>query len=182
MLTRLLRPTKNEEGYVLVWVIFGSLLLYLIAMSFADSSFLEGLISINHRQAAQAFEMADGGVLVGVEEIYDILNRDHSYSKDIPTELILSKQEWILNDSGQELGFYLENPKCIYTDDKECRFQFTSRGVSPRAQRSLVAEVQVEFTDVYKIESDADGGAVAVFDHREFTNPAKIILLNYKDD
>jgi hypothetical protein len=177
MFTRILRPTTRNEGYVLVWVIFCFLLFYLIAMSFADSSFLEGLISINHRQAAQAFEMADGGVLVGVEEIHTILEKDYSYSQDIPAELILSKQEWILNESGEELGFYLENPKCIYTGDKEFRFQFTSRGVSPRAQRSLVAKVQVEFADVYKVTADG-----LVFDHREFIYPAKVVSLNYKDD
>jgi hypothetical protein len=182
MLKRLLHPTRHNEGYVLVWVIFCFLLFYLIAMSFADSSFLEGLISINHRQAAQAFEMADGGVLVGIEEIHTILEKDYSYSQNIPAELILSKQEWILNESGEELGFYLENPKCIYTGDKECRFQFTSRGVSPRAQRSLVAEVQVEFTVVYKLESNGDEEAVAVFDHREFIYPAKVVSLKYKDD
>lgn len=180
MLIRLLRPTRHDKGYVLVWVIFSFLLFYIIAVAFADSSFLEGLISINHRQAVQAFEMADGGVLVGVEEVYDILNRDYSYSQDIPAELILSKQEWILTEAGPELGFYLENPKCIYADDKECRFQFTSRGVSSGAQRSLVAEVQVEFTVVYKLESNGDEEAVAVFDHREFIYPAKVVLLNYK--
>ncbi len=176
MLTRRpLRPTRHDEGNVLVWVLFYFLLLYFIALSFTDSSFLEGLISINHRQAAQAFEMADGGVLVGVEEIYAILKSDYSQSQDIPAELILSKQEWILNESGKEMGFYLENPKCIYVDDDECRFQFVSRGFSSPAQRDLLAEVQVEFLDIYIIA--ADGGLV--FDRREFIPPAKLISLEY---
>lgn len=169
-------PARNEEGYLLVWVICYFMLLYLIAMSFVDHSFLEGLTSINYRQAAQAFEMADGGVLVGVEQIHTILERDYSHSKDIPAELILSQQEWILNESGKELGFYLENPRCIYADDKECRFQFTSKGVSHPAQRVLLAQVQVEFLDIYKVTTD--GGLV--FDHREFIPPAKLISLRYK--
>ncbi len=176
MVTRPLRPTRHDEGYVLVWVIFYFMLLYLIAMSFANSSFLEELISINHRQAAQAYEMADGGVLVGVEEIYVILKKDYSNSQDIPTELILSKKEWILHESGKEMGFYLDNPKCVYVDEDECHFKFISKGVSPPAQRVLVAKVQVEFLDIYKIA--ADGGLI--FDHREFIPPAKIISLHYK--
>ncbi|MCK9314447.1 MAG: hypothetical protein M0P20_10405 [Methanocorpusculum sp.] len=176
MVTRPLRPTRHDEGYVLVWVIFYFMLLYLIAMSFANSSFLEELISINHRQDAQAFEMAEGGVLAGVEGIYTIMESDYSHSQDIPTELILSKKEWILHESGKEMGFYLDNPKCVYVDEDECHFKFTSKGVSLPAQKSLVAKVQVEFLDVYAIE--ADGGLV--FDHREFIPPAKIISLQYK--
>jgi hypothetical protein len=179
VLTRPLRPTIYNEGYVLVWVLFYFLLLYLIAISFANISFLEELISINYRQAAQAFEMADGGVLVGVEQIYIILERDYSHNQDIPTELILSRQEWIFNESGKETRFYLENPKCIYFDGKECRFQFISQGVSLPAQKGLLVVVQVEFLDIYKMEFDTDGGAVAVFDHREFIYPAKIISLQY---
>ena len=55
-------------------------------------------------------------------------------------------------------------------------FKFTSKGVSLPAQKSLVAEVQVEFLDIYKIA--ADGGLV--FDRREFIPPAKIISFQYK--
>lgn len=182
MVIRPLRPTRHDEGYVLVWVIFYFMLLYLIAMSCVNSSFLEELISINHRQAAQVYEMADGGVLVGVEEIYDILNRDYSNSQDIPAELVLSKQEWILNETGKGMGFYLENPKCSSVDGGKCRFRFTSKGVCPPAQRVLAVEVEVEFLDVYKIESHGDEEAVAVFDHREFVYPAKVVLLEYKGD
>lgn len=177
-----LSPVRHNEGYVLVGVLFYFLLLYIIAVAFVDSSFLEGLISINHHKNAQAFEMADGGVLVGVEQIYAILESDYSHSQDIPTELILSKKEWILQESGREMGFSLENPKCTYVDDDECHFKFTSKGVSLKAQRSLVAEVEVEFLDIYKLVSDADGGVVAVFDHREFINPAKVISLHYKHE
>lgn len=169
-------PMKHDEGYVMAGVLFYFLLLYIIAAAFVNSSFLEGLISVNYRQNAQAFEMADGGVLVGVEQIYAILESDYSYRQDIPTELILSKKEWVLHGLGAEMGFSLENPKCIYVDDDECHFKFTSKGVSLKAQRSLVAQVQVEFLDIYKIE--ADGGLV--FDHREFIPPAKIISLQYK--
>lgn len=180
MVIRPLRPTRHDKGYVLVWVIFCFMLLYLIAMSLANSSLLEESISFNYRQAAQAYEMADGGVLVGVEEVYDILKRDHGNSQDIPNELILSKQEWILNESGREMGFYLENPKCSGVESGKCRFQFISKGVSPPAQRILAAEVEVEFLDIYKIEFDIDGGAVTVFDHREYIYPAKIISIEYK--
>lgn len=181
MVIRSLRPIRHDEGYVLVWVIFYLMLLYLIVVSFANSSFLEGLMSVNHRQAAQAYEMADGGVLVGVKEIYDILKRDYSNSQDIPAELVLSKQEWILHESGREMGFYLENPKCSGVDGDKCRFQLVSKGVSPPAQRTLAAEVQVEFLDIYKIEFDVGGGVVSVFDHREFIYPAEIISIRYKD-
>ncbi len=174
-LTQLLNPARHE-GYVLVGVLFYFLLLYIIAVAFVDSSFLEGLISINHRQNAQAFEMAEGGVLVGVEQIYAILESDYSHSQDIPTELILSKKEWILHESGKEMGFSLENPKCTYVNGGKCHFKFTSKGVSLPAQKSLVAEVQVQFLDIYKIA--ADGGLV--FDRREFIPPAKIISLQYK--
>ncbi|MGI5879219.1 MAG: pilus assembly PilX N-terminal domain-containing protein [Syntrophomonadaceae bacterium] len=166
----------NDKGYVLVWVIFYLLLFFLIAASFADSSFLEGLISINHHHSAQAFEMAEAGVLVGVEEIYTVLDQDYSHSQDIPAEIILSKQEWILNESGKELSFYLENPKCVFADDEECRFQFASQGICPPAQRTLLAEVQVEFLDIYKIEADG----TMVFDHRDYFEPARIVSLRYK--
>jgi hypothetical protein len=177
MVTRSLRPASYDKGYVLVWVIFYFMLLYLIVISFTNSSFLEELISINHRQAAQAYEMADGGVLVGVEEVYDILQRDYSNSQDIPTELVLSKQEWILDESGKEMGFYLENPKCSGVDGGKCRFRFTSKGVCPPAQRILLVEVEVEFLDVYT--PGADG---LVFHHREFIYPAKVVLVQYKND
>lgn len=173
------RSDKHDEGYVLLWVIYSFLLFYIIAISFSESSFLEELISINYRQAAQAFEMADGGILVGVEEIYSILERDCSHSQDIPEELTLSKQRWAFNEYGKEIEFYLENPKCIYLDDNECRFQLSSRGVSLPAQRNLQAEVQVEFLDIYKIEYDAGGEAFTVFERREFLYPAKIISLQY---
>lgn len=166
----------NDRGYVLVWVIFYLLLFFIIAASFADSSFLEGLISINYHHSAQAFEMAEGGVLVGAEEIHTILDRDYSYTQEIPAEIILSKQEWILNESGKELSFLLENPKCVYADDKECHFQFASQGICPPAQKTLVAEVQVEFLDVYKIEADG----TMIFDHRQFFKPARIVSLRYK--
>jgi hypothetical protein len=171
-----LDPIKHDEGYVMVGVLFYFLLLYIIAVAFMDSSSLEGLISINHRQDAQAFEMAEGGILVGVEEIYSILKSDYSHSQDIPAELSLSQKEWILHESGKEIRFYLDNPKCVYVDEDECHFKFTSKGVSLPAQKSLVAEVQVEFLDIYKIA--ADGGLV--FDHREFIPPAKIISFQYK--
>ena len=177
--SRLAKPvslTRHDEGYVLVGVLFYFLLLYIIAVAFMDSSFLEGLISINHCQDAQAFERAEGGVLAGVEEIYSILKSDYSHSQDIPTELILSHKEWILHESGKEIRFYLDNPKCVYVDEDECHFKFTSKGVSLPAQKSLVAEVQVEFLDIYKIA--ADGGLV--FDRREFIPPAKIISFQYK--
>ena len=178
MFTRLLHPTRHEQGYVLVWVLFYFLLLYLIAISLADISLLEGLISINYRQAAQAYEMAEGGVLVGVEQIQDILESDYSYSQDIPTELILPKQEWILNEAGREMRFYLENPKCVYVDGGKCRFKFTSKGFSPPAQRILLAEVEVEFLDIYKVEVDG----TMVFDRREFISPGRVVLFKYKDD
>lgn len=179
-LTQLLSPTRPDEGYVMVAVLFYFLLFYIIAVAFMDASFLEGLISINHRQNAQAFEMADGGVLAGAEQIYAILESDYRYSQDIPTELILSKKEWILHESGRELAFSLENPKCTYVDGGECHFKFISKGVCLKAQRSLEAEVQVEFLDIYKLVSDAEGGVSAVFDHREFISPAKIISFQYK--
>lgn len=182
MLRRILRPARRNEGYVLVWVIFCFLLFYLIAISFVDSSSLVELISSNYYRAAQAFEMADGGILAGLEQVYSILEKDYSYSPDIPAKLILPKQEWILHESGKELRVNLSNPKCIYIGDNEWRFEFTSRGVSFPAQRVLAAEIQVEFTVVYKIENDANGGAVAVFDHREFIYPAKVVLLQYKND
>ena len=178
MPTRPLRPTRHEQGYVLVWVLFYFLLLYLIAISLADISLLEGLISINYRQAAQAYEMAEGGVLVGVEQIQDILESDYSYSQDIPTELILPKQEWILNEAGREMRFYLENPKRVYVDGSKCRFRFTSKGVCPPAQRILVAEVEVEFLEIYKVEVDG----TMVFDRREFISPGRVVLFKYKDD
>ena len=171
-----LSPIRQDEGYVLVGVLFYFLLLYIIAVAFVDSSFMEALISINHRQDAQAFEMAEGGVLAGVEGINTIMESDYSHSQDIPTELILSKKEWILHESGKEMGFYLDNPKCVYVDEDECHFKFTSKGVSLPAQKNLVAEVQVQFLDIYKIA--ADGGLV--FDRREFIPPAKIISLQYK--
>lgn len=178
MLTRPLRPTRHEQGYVLVWVLFYFLLLYLIAVSLADISFLEGLISINFRQAAQAYEMAEGGVLVGVEQVYDILDSNHSNSPDIPTELMLSKQEWVLNEAGREMRFHLENPKRVYVDGSKCRFRFTSKGVCPPAQRILVAEVEVEFLDVYKVAVDG----TMVFDRREFISPGRVVLFRYKGD
>jgi hypothetical protein len=178
MLTRLLRPTRHEQGYVLVWVLFYFLLLYLIAISLADISLLEGLISVNYRQAAQAYEMAEGGVLVGVKEVYDILHNDYSNSPDIPTELTLPKQEWVLNEAGREMRFYLENPKRVYVGASKCRFKFSSKGVCSPAQRVLVAEVEVEFLDVYKVAVDG----TLVFDRREFISPGKVVLFQYKGD
>ena len=103
----------NDRGYVLVWVIFYLLLFFIIAASFADASFLEGLISINYHHSAQAFEMAEGVVLVGEEEIHTILDQDYSHTQEIPAEIILSKQEWILNESGKELTFTGKPQVCL---------------------------------------------------------------------
>lgn len=177
MATRFLRPARHDKGYVLVWVIFYLMLLSLIVVPFANTSFLEGLMSVNHRQAAQAYEMADGGVLAGTKEIYDILNSDYSNSQDIPAELVLSQREWILNESGREMGFYLENPKRSGVDGDKCRFQLVSKGVSPPAQRTLTVEVQVEFRDIYV---DIGGETDPIFHHREFIYPAKVISMQYK--
>lgn len=176
MLGEKLFPGRGDKGYVLLWVLFYCLLFFSIVITFTDSTFLEGLISINHHKSAQAFEMADGGVLVAVQEIHAILERDHSLSQDIPAELILSKQEWLLNESEQEIGFYLENPKCSNVSGNECRFQFSSRGFCPPAQRVLLVEAAVEFLDIYKIEADGS----MVFDHREYFKPARIVSVRYK--
>lgn len=173
MLTRKRYPTRHNKGNVLVWVLFYFMLLYLVAFSYTNSFFLEELMSINYLQTAQAFEMADGGVLVGMEEIYEILKNEYSYSQDIPMNLILSKNEWILNETAKEMGFYLENPKCIYIDNEGCCFQFISKGFTLKAQKELLAKVQVDFLDIYIINED--GGLI--FDRREFIPPPKLISL-----
>jgi hypothetical protein len=167
---------RHDEGYVLVGVLFCFMLMYIIAAAFINSSFLEGLISVNYRQNAQAFEMADAGVLAGTEQIYAVLASDYSCSLSIPSELTLPQKEWILDENGKEMSFSLENPKCNSVDGGKCRFQFTSKGVSSPAQRILQAVVEVEFLDIYRVATD---GAL-VFERREFIPPAQIISFQYK--
>jgi len=68
----------GKQGYILVWVLFYFAIINLLILSLMDISTLEAMISINHRHAVQAFAMADGGALVGTEQIYTLLARDYS--------------------------------------------------------------------------------------------------------
>ncbi len=166
----------GKQGYILIWVLFYFVIIDILVLSLMNNSILEALISINHRHAIQAFAMADGGALVGVEQVYTILARDYSNSQDIPEQLELEQQEWQFNESGRSLRFVLENPRCTYQGDGECRFQFNSQGFCPPAHKTVLMEVGVKYTDYYTIPYGG-GEAVLVFDHREFIYPARITSL-----
>ena len=58
---------------------------------------------------------------------------------------------------------------------KSAIFSLPVRESAP-GTKTLVAEVQVEFLDVYKIEADG----TMIFDHRQFFKPARIVSLRYK--
>ncbi len=161
----------------MIWVIFYFALFYLLALSFVEVSMLEDLISINHHRDAQAFAMADGGALMGAEQIYIMLARDYHASQEIPEQLTLDQQEWTFNEAGRELRFSLENPRRISQAVGVCCFQFMSKGDCAPAQKKMLVEVRVKFTDCYLIHYEADGTAVLVFDHRDFIYPAQITSL-----
>lgn len=161
----------------MIWVLFYFAIINLLTLSLVDNSILEALISINHRHAVQAFAMADGGAMVGAEQIYTVLARDYCNSQDIPEQLNLDQQDWQFNEPERNLRFVLENPRCIYRGEGEYGFEFNSQGFCPPAQKTVLVKVSVKYTDYYSVQVGEDGEAVLVFDHREFIYPARITSL-----
>lgn len=170
------KPNGGEQGYILIWVMFYFALFYLLAVSFMDASIMENLISINHSRDIQAFAMADGGALMGAEQIYSILNRDYRASREIPEQLTLAQKKWIFSEQGRNMSFELGNPRCISQGDGECSFQFYCQGDYAPAQKLILVEVRVRFIDYYGIQIQ-DGSVQMVFDRR-FIYPAQITSMD----
>lgn len=174
-----IKVNRGEQGFVLIWVLFYFVLFEILALSFMNDSILEVLISINHRWEVQAFAMADGGAIAGAEQIYMILSRDYSHSQEIPAQLTLDQQQWQFDGQGKNLSFKMENPRRVFQADGECGFQFRSQGDCAPAQKKLLVEVRIKFTDYYRIHYGTDGIALLIFDHRDFIYPAQITSLQF---
>lgn len=168
---------RREQGYILIWVLFFFGLFYLLALSFINESSLEALISLNHHRDVQAFAMADGGALLGAEQIYKILARDYKHEQELPEQLVLDQQEWAFHEGGKEIRFTLENPRRISQADGEGCFQFISRGECASAQKKILVDVKVKYVDYFIFQYAADGTTVLLFDYRDFIYPAEVAAI-----
>lgn len=176
-MTRSINMKQGEQAYILIWVLFFFALFSLLALYFMDASTMEALISSNHRHDVQAFALADGGALLGAEQIYTILVRDYSTRQEIPQQISLNQQEWRSPEAGSVLSFYLDSPRLVSQTDGECNYQFFSQGNCAPAQKKVQVEVCVKYIDYYQVQYAEDGTAILIFDHREFIYPVKISAL-----
>jgi Tfp pilus assembly protein PilX len=68
---------KCQKGYTLILVMVFLSLFPITIIYMLETSLMERLISRNSRDAEQAFQLAEGAVYMGAEQVYQVISRDY---------------------------------------------------------------------------------------------------------
>ena len=150
----------------------------IIIFSMLDTSVMERLISRNSRDAEQAFQLAEGAVYLGAEQIYQVLLRDYRTVENLPATIQLEQSSFHDSVKGQSLQMDITNPRLIEQCSDYCLYEFTGQGRCPPAESRLKVQVQFDYLQYYFIQYGEDGSVTGMtFTHRDFMDRGKIVRM-----
>lgn len=150
----------------------------IIIFSMLDTSVMERLISRNSRDAEQAFQMAEGAVYLGAEQIYQVLLRDYRTVENLPVAIQLEQSSFHDSVKGQSLQMDITAPRLIEQCSDYCLYEFTGQGRCPPAESRLKVQVQFDYLQYYVMQYGEDGSVTGMtFTHRDFTDRGKIVRM-----
>lgn len=169
---------KCQKGYTLILVMVCLSLFTITIIYMLETSLMERLISRNSRDAEQAFQLAEGAVYMGAEQVYQVISRDYRTVEKLPATIQLQESDFYDSVEGRTLKMRITNPRLIEQHNDYCLYVFTGEGQCSPAESRLKAQVRFDYVQYYAIEYGEDGSEIdRVFTHREFMHRGNIIRM-----
>ena len=150
----------------------------IIIFSMLDTSVMERLISRNSRDAEQAFQMAEGAVYLGAEQIYQVLLRDYRTVENLPVAIQLEQSSFHDSVKGQPVQMLVNHPTLIEQGSDYCIYEIRGRGICPPAEYRLKTQVRFEYLEYHHLQYGEDGSVIDMtFSHRDFLDRGKVVKM-----
>lgn len=169
---------NRQSGYTLILVMVFLLLVTVIVVSMLDTSVIEALISRNSWDGEQAFQLAEGAVLLGIEQTYQVLSHHYRTVETLPAWIELAETSFTDSINGQTVQMQINRPTLMEQHHNYCVYEIRGQGSCPPAQYRLKVQVRFDFLEYFSPQYGEDGSVVGLeFSHRDYLHRGKVIKM-----
>ncbi len=169
---------ENQSGYVLVVIMMVMSLGLLVILFMLDTSVMEHLTASNSLSGEQAFQLAEGGVYMAAEKVYENLSRDCRQQEILPATVSLDEKSIMINTEGKPARIQLRDPALLEQNSDYCIYEVISFGSCAPAKHGLKVWVRYDYLQFYAVSYDDDGSVTGMsFSHRQYLNRGEMVMM-----